>query len=85
MWLHEGCRANTIETCFKEIGLQLRDSITYFKLDCEHKWEGMCLQLRDQQTCTSNNRKVTKESFITNMVIVDINRRFTNGTQISSP
>ena len=32
----------------------------YSTLDNEHNWEDLCIQLRNQHTCTSNNHKLNQ-------------------------
>ena len=47
------------DTCLKEIGLCLQIIITNLHSMNEHNWEDLCIQLRNQQTCTS---MITKSS-----------------------
>ena len=56
MWFGEDQIANVIKTqCLKEIGLHLQILITTLHSIVPHNWEHLCIQLRNQQTCTSNN------------------------------
>ena len=43
------------DICLKEIGLCLQILITYSTLNSEHDWEDLYIQLRNQQTCISDN------------------------------
>ena len=42
-------------TCLKEIGLRRQIWVNYSTLHSEHNWEDLCIQLRNQQLCTSDN------------------------------
>ena len=56
IWFGEDQRVNIIKyTCVKEIGLRLQLWNNYSTLNIEHNWEDLCIMLRNQQTCTSDN------------------------------
>ena len=43
------------DTCTKEIGPPLQISTNYSTFNSDHHWDDLCIQSRNQQTCTSNN------------------------------
>ena len=56
MWFDECPRKKHHKvTCFEEIGLHLQIFITKLHSSVNTIGEGLCIQLRNQQTCTSDN------------------------------
>ena len=45
------------DTCSKRLDLFFITFINYSTLDNERNWEDLCFQLRNQQTCASDNHK----------------------------
>ena len=74
VWLGEDHQVTNTQrhTLKKKIGLSLEILIDQSTLNNKHNWEDMCLQLRNQQTCTSDNCSYIKKRLVLNMVYVDV-------------
>ena len=51
-----------------EIGLRLQISLTTLHSNDEQNWEDLCIQLRNQQTCASDNHILIRGGMILNLV-----------------
>ena len=45
--------------------------INYSTLTSEHIWEDLCVKLKNQQTCTSDNHNLISVGPIFNLIFVD--------------
>ena len=48
------------------------DKKNYSALNSEHSWEDLCIQLRNQQACTSDNQQWIRVSPIANLIFADV-------------
>ena len=56
LWFNEDQKIKHLkDTCLKEIGQRLQNALTTSTLNnhYEHNWEGLCIQLENQQTFSS--------------------------------
>ena len=78
MWFNEDQRSHHNDMCLKDIGLRLQILITYHTITNKQNWQNLCIQTRNQQTCTSNTHNKIKGGPISNPVFADFHRRFAN-------
>ena len=71
VWFGEDQRTNTIRHVFKRDCTTSSDFINYSTPNSEHNWEDLCIQLRNQQTSTSENHNLIKGGPIFNPIFAE--------------